>query len=141
MSHPSSHVSVILYGHLTIKVFAHGFPAITYLGYPLHLSPDECRLLHVLLTHPASGSDPQGYFPVAAVISALQGAVALASPMNGEERQPLLFSDTTAHPRVSDSAEQIANLVARINRKAAAIGARRLILGKSHHGYRLNPYM
>ena len=26
-------------------------------------------------------------------------------------------------------------------RKALAIGGRKLILGKSHHGYRMNPYM
>ena len=38
-------------------------------------------------------------------------------------------------------AAQIAVLVGRINKKAAAIGGRPLIEGRSHHGYRLNRYM
>jgi hypothetical protein len=36
---------------------------------------------------------------------------------------------------------QIAVLVNRINRKASLISGRKLIIGKSHHGYKLNPYM
>jgi hypothetical protein len=32
-------------------------------------------------------------------------------------------------------------VIERINRKASAIGGRKLIQGKSHHGYRINPYM
>lgn len=38
-------------------------------------------------------------------------------------------------------AAQIAVLVNRINHKAIAISERPLILGKSHHGYQLNPYL
>jgi hypothetical protein len=44
-------------------------------------------------------------------------------------------------PRLPYSKEQIAILTSRINRKALAIGGRKLILGKSHHGYRMNPYL
>ena len=36
---------------------------------------------------------------------------------------------------------QISVLVNRINRKAYAIGGRRLILGTSHHGFQLNEHM
>lgn len=39
------------------------------------------------------------------------------------------------------SPEQIPVLVNRINRKASAISGRRLILGVSHQGYRINPCM
>lgn len=39
------------------------------------------------------------------------------------------------------SAGQISVLVNRLNRKAAAIGGRRLLYGTSHHGFRINEFM
>ncbi len=39
------------------------------------------------------------------------------------------------------SSGQISVLVNRINRKAYAIGGRRLLYGTSHHGFRLNEFM
>ncbi|MBO5510677.1 MAG: hypothetical protein J6B24_02995 [Clostridia bacterium] len=41
----------------------------------------------------------------------------------------------------SENAEEISVLVNRVNRKALAIGGRKLIVGVSHRGYRMNPYL
>ncbi len=69
---------------------------VSYLGYPLCLSPSETRIL----------------------LSALDGeAVPAAVP-----------TDNTA-----------AVLVGRINRKAAAIGGRKLLISARGQGYRVNP--
>ena len=41
----------------------------------------------------------------------------------------------------SEDPEEVSVLVNRINRKARAIGGRKLIVGVSHKGYRVDPYM
>jgi DNA-binding response OmpR family regulator len=81
------------------------------LGYDLRLSPSEEAILTAILT-----AEP--YTP--------PSAVELGS-------------------RLSDgrliSKNQVSVLVGRINRKASILSGRSLIIGVSHRGYRLNPYM
>ncbi len=146
MTRSPTPISVTLYGHLTVKTFEDNRTAVTYLGYPLHLSPDEFRLLHTLLTQPPDQADSQGYFPVQTILESMRSSVAEEHPMTDEERLAIFFSgNKTVHhefsPREPYSVEQIAILASRINKKSAAIGGRKLIPGKSHHGYRINPYM
>ncbi len=71
----------------------------------------------------------------------MRQAVANEHPLTDEERLAIFFDPDYSLPRIPYSPEQIAILAGRINRKAVAIGGRKLILGKSHHGYRINPYM
>ena len=84
---------------------------VFYLGYPLYLSSAERSLMRVLLE--------------TAVTPGSDGWVAAS----------LLRS------RLGLSEEQIAVHVLRINRKAAEIGGRKLIVSHKGLGYRLNPYM
>jgi DNA-binding CsgD family transcriptional regulator len=54
---------------------------------------------------------------------------------------PVCLSTNEIAEATGISAGQISVLVNRINRKASAIGNRRLILGTSHHGFQLNEFM
>ena len=54
---------------------------------------------------------------------------------------PVCLSTNEIAEATGISAGQISVLVNRINRKAFAIGNRRLILGTSHHGFQLNEFM
>ena len=92
-----------------------GRSAIVYLGYPLYLSRDEFRLLSVLLRTAPIDADPEGYLSSETILTALQEL------------------------GTSLSTSRIVLLTSRINRKASVIGGRKLIQGKSHHGYRINP--
>ncbi len=141
MKHTAVPVSVVLYGHLTVKFFEDNRATVIYLGYPLTLSPDEFRLLRTILTQPSDQADPQGYFPVPTILNAMRRSVAEEHPLSDEERLAIFFGGDTHAPRDPYSVEQIAILASRINKKSAAIGGRKLIAGKSHHGYRINPYM
>lgn len=138
MSEYSPPVSAVLYNWLTLRTEADGTERWTYLGYPLRLSPDESRLLRVLLEQNPAASDPRGYFSVDTVLTALRHMV---HPLTDEERLDIFFDPEYRLPHVPYSPEQVAILAGRVNRKAAAIGGRKLILGKSHHGYKVNPYM
>jgi hypothetical protein len=141
MNHPTAPAAITRYGHLTVEIQSDSRPALTYLGYPLHLSPDEFRLLRVLLTSPDSPTDPQGYVPATEVLNAMRKDIVTEHDLTDEAMSSIFFGESTHPSRIPYSVEQIANLATRINRKATAIGGRKLILGKSHHGYRLNPYM
>ena len=136
-----SHRTVPPYSRLTVEHDPDGGEHLTYLGYPLRLSPDESRLLRVLLNQDPADADPQGYFSVDAVLASMRQLAADAHPLTDEEWLAIFFDKSYKLPRVPYSPEQIAILAGRINRKSAAIGGRKLILGKSHHGYQVNPYM
>lgn len=91
---------------------AHRYPPrFRLLGYDLRLSPSEETILTAILT-----AEP--YTP--------PSAVELVS----------LLSDGRLI-----SKNQVSVLVGRINRKASILSGRSLIIGVSHRGYRLNPYM
>jgi len=107
-------------------------PAVCFLGYPLHLSPLELLALQALAEHFLV--DPLAFVPT----DALRAVCAHATP---PEEYPLRGEDDPPLPPTPCSAQQIAVLVGRINKKAAAIGGRHLIEGRSHRGYRLNRYM
>ncbi|MCQ2429006.1 MAG: helix-turn-helix domain-containing protein [Clostridia bacterium] len=100
-------------------------PPVVYLGWPLYLSPIEYRLL-VTLLRAASDAD----IPDAGWVSPAGLGAALACP------------DSPFIGRRDGIPEgQVAVHVLRINRKAAAIGGRRLIVSRKGMGYRINPYM
>ena len=135
-------ISVQADSRLCIIPNGNGTETVLYLGYTLRLSPDEARLLHILLGADPAQADSQGFTAVETVLQTMRNAIAPADPFSILDS----FSDFPLDPRDSlprlpYSKEQIAILVSRINRKAFAIGGRKLILGKSHHGYRMNPYM
>ena len=129
------------YGALIRRVLPDGEERLTYLGYPLRLSPDESRLLRILQTLDPQRADDQGYFAVDTVLDAMRAAAEEAYPLTDEERFTILFGHDYVCPSAPYSPEQIANVASRVNRKAKAIGGRPLILGRSHHGYRINPHM
>ena len=131
--------TIELFDWLTRRIGRDGRETLTYLGYPLRLSPDEARLLHVLQKADPSEADAQGYLPVDTVLAGMRAAV--ERPLGEEERLAIFFDGSYVPPALPYSPAQIANIAQRVNRKAAAIGGRRLILGKSHHGYKINPYM
>ena len=57
---------------------------------------------------------------------------------------PLLSAKSLALSLSRDgtvSEDMVSVLVNRINRKAASVSGRRLIIGESHHGFRINPYL
>ena len=126
---------------LTLAYVGHRSPCVTYLGYPLRLSPDEARLLGVLLNTDPDLADSDGFTPAAAVLEMMRKSVSDEQPLTDEERLAIFFDPDYKTPRVPYSLKQITILATRINRKASAIGGRKLIQGKSHHGYRVNPYM
>ena len=107
-------------------------PAVYFLGYPLRLSPTEWLLLWELIQH--FRIDLKAFVPT----DVLRASCAHETP---SEEFPLRGDDDPPLPPTPCSAAQIAVLVGRINKKAAAIGGRPLIEGRSHHGYRLNRYM
>lgn len=141
MNIPSSDISSLRCDHLTIAKRETGTESLLFLGYPLRLSPDETRLLRVLLTVDPSLTDSAGYASVDTVLMAMRQTFADEHPLTDTERLAIFFDPNYSIPRVPYSPEQIAILAGRVNRKAIAIGGRKLILGKSHHGYRINPYM
>ena len=118
-----------------------GKEKLLYVGYPLRLSPDETRLLRVLLASDSSQADSQGYTPVDTVLQAMRNSVADDRAVDDSAAGSSWFFEDFTERREKYSPEQIAILASRINRKAMAIGGRKLVLGKSHHGYRINPYM
>ena len=123
-----------------------GKEKLIYVGYPLRLSPDETRLLRVLLARDPSQADSQGYTPVDTVLQAMRKSVAddmtvEHSAAEHSAAEPSCFFEDFTERREKYSPQQIAILASRINRKAMAIGGRKLVLGRSHHGYRINPYM
>lgn len=119
-----------------------GDEALMYLGYPLRLSPDEARLLRILLEADPAQADAQGYTAVDTVLGAMRSSIAHGDPNPFPDSFPEPSpGPRDPRPRLPYSKEQIAILASRVNRKAMAIGGRKLILGKSHHGYRVNPYM
>jgi hypothetical protein len=91
---------------------------VLYLGYPLHLSMQERRIVGALAD--ACRDTDDGYVAT--------------------ERLQALCTDGTPES-LPCSAGQIAVLVHRINERAAVIGDRRLIISHRGRGYRLNPYM
>lgn len=103
--------SYIQFGGLTL-IRSDGLPPrFMLLGYSLRLSPSEGVILFAILT-----ADPHR----------APSAAELASVLSAD--RPV-------------SENQVSVLVGRINRKAAFISGRRLILGVSHQGYRMNPYI
>ena len=110
-----------------------GKEKLLYVGYPLRLSPDETRLLHALLARDPSQTDSHGFTSVDTVLQTMRKSV--------DHDTPNRIFDHLTEQQEKYSPEQIAILASRINRKSMAIGGRKLILGKSHHGYRINPYM
>lgn len=105
----------LLYEHIKLTVYTDGRETVSYLGYPLLLSPAERCILRTLLANIAT----EGGF---CTTDALRTAVA---EQNG----------------TACSSAQVAVLIGRINRKAHGIGGRKLVEGVSHHGYRLCPYV
>ncbi len=89
---------------------------VLYLGYSLRLSPSERRLLWCLWRWREEAGD-------------------LRPTVTTEELRSVVAGDGDK----PCSAAQVSVLVGRINRKAQAIGGRRLILGRSHHGFALHP--
>ena len=112
-----------------------------YLGYTLLLSPDEQILLSALEGADPHTFDEEEYLPVSTLLDLMRDLHDKAHPLTDEERLAIFFDKHYTPPRTPYSPEQIAILVGRINRKASAIGGRKLVQGKSHHGYRLNPDM
>ena len=103
--------SYIQFGVLTLTQ-THGLPPqFMLLGYSPRLSPSEGAILFAILT-----AEPR------------------KAPSAAE-----LASILSADRPVSEN--QVSVLVGRINRTAAFISGRRLILGVSHQGYRMNPYI
>jgi DNA-binding response OmpR family regulator len=103
--------SYIQFGGLTLTRSDGLPPRFMLLGYSLRLSPSEGAILFAILT-----ADPHR----------APSAAELASVLSAD--RPV-------------SENQVSVLVGRINRKAAFISGRRLIVGVSHRGYRVNPYM
>ncbi len=92
---------------------------VIYLGYPLQLSPSECRLVLCLClpnNRTVCDNDAAECVPHDILRAALVGA--------------------DGHPC---SPAQVAVMVERVNRKAHDVSGRRLILGRRRVGYRLNP--
>ena len=111
---------------------AEAAPAVYFLGYPLRLSPLELCILLALMVQ--FQDEPLAFLQT----EALRTVCAHPTP---PELYPLRGDDDPPLPPIPCSAEQITVLVGRINKKAFAISKRRLIEGRSHHGYRLNRYM
>lgn len=130
---------------LTIDTAEGGATGLRYLGYPLHLSPGELRLLHILMEVDPTQTDDQGYVSVDYVQKAMDSFAQETDPLTEEEILAIFFgpqSEVTPPKKASEpTTAPVAVVIERINRKASAIGGRKLIQGKSHHGYRINPYM
>ncbi len=109
--------SAIFFEHLVILGRHPGVGGVSYLGYPLRLSPSEYRILLCLVDALSNGD--RGV-----------GTERLLTALDSEEA-----SET------SIDATQVAVYIRRINQKAAGIGGRKLIVRDRHLGYRLNPYM
>ncbi len=92
---------------------------VIYLGYPLHLSVAERRILFCLLHALGEGR----------------------TCVSTEELEAALADGKTASAGDRASASGIGVYLARINDKARDIGDRDLILRDRHRGYRLNLYM
>ena len=105
--------SSLFLSHLTLTEEEGAPPRVMLLGYSLPLSPSEAAILRACMTAETSH----------------------ASAPTAKELASLLSSDG----EVSEGAVSV--LVHRINRKAAAISGRKLIVGVSHHGFRVNPYL
>lgn len=98
---------------LTLIEYASGETVATLMGYSLPLSCEELLLLRICV----SREKTEGVF----------GSTQFRTVMLNEYGL--------------GSSDQISVLVNRINRKAKAISGRKLLLGVSHHGFFLNPYM
>ena len=132
------------YGQLTEEVTSSGAVRLRYLGYPIHLSVSELRLLYILWDMHPSHTDREGFVSVEFLCNAVNESVKRANTMTEEEILAIFFGpkDPTPQKRETElTAATLAAVIERINRKASAIGGRKLIQGKSHHGYRINPYM
>lgn len=129
---------------LTVDTAEDGTVRLRYLGYPLHLSPGELRLLRILMAVDPAQTDDQGYASVDYVQKAMDSFVK-DTPLTEEEILAIFFGPQSEVPPPKKASETatapVAVVIERINRKASAIGGRKLIQGKSHHGYRINPYM
>ncbi len=117
MKHAVLAVTESVYDRLRVVQTDGEAATVIYLGYPLRLSPGETRLLLCLLRETL--------------------LIRRVSP----ELDTVEVATTTLQAAVDCSPEQIKVQVSRINRKAEAIGGRRLILGRSHRGYAFHPYM
>ncbi len=102
-------------GHLQVVGNHPDTARVIYLGYPLQLSPEECRLLLGILSALGEGRD-------------------------GVDSETLYrtLSDDRSDP---STVSKVSVYLGRINDKAADISGRKLILHDRHRGYRLNPYM
>lgn len=100
---------------------------VSYVGYPLHLSGMELRIVRALTLR--AEQEPGTYTET----QTLQALCRLPEEGEGDSD-----GSTTAPPC---SSVQIAVLVNRINKKACTVGGRRLIVSHANRGYRLNPYM
>ena len=129
---------------LTADTAEDGTVRLRYLGYPLHLSPSELRLLRILMEVDPAQTDSQGYASVDYVQKAMDSSVK-DTPLTEEELLAIFFGPQSEVPPPKKASETatapVAVVIERINRKASAIGGRKLIQGKNHHGYRINPYM
>ena len=129
---------------LTVYTAEDGTVRLRYLGDPLHLSPSELRLLRILMEVDPAQTDGQGYASVDYVQKAMDSCVK-DTPLTEEELLAIFFGPQSEVPPPKKASETVtapvAVVIERINRKASAIGGRKLIQGKSHHGYRINPYM
>lgn len=105
--------SNLLWNHLSLAEREDAPPQVMLLGYSLPLSPSEAVILRTCMMAETAQTPS---------IS----AKALAQVLSPEGRV---------------SGDQVSVLVNRINRKARAVSGRKLILGVSHHGFRVNPYL
>ncbi len=134
----------IHYGHLTVENTESGAARLRYLGYPLRLSPGELRLLCILGEVDPDQTDSEGFISVDLLCKLMNESDKAADALTEEEILAIFFGshDPAPQKRTAElTAATAAAVIERINRKASAISGRKLIQGKSHHGYRINPYM
>ncbi len=103
----------LILSHLTLTERENEPPRVMLLGYSLLLSPSEAAILKACMMAEAAGAPALTSAELASVL-APDGAV---------------------------SGDQVSVLVNRINRKAYGISGRKLVIGVSHHGYRVNPFL
>lgn len=131
-------------GKLSIEATENGVEKLRYLGYPLHLSPGELRLLRTLEEADPTQTDKEGFASPNLLCKLMNESAKAANTLTEDEVLSIFFGPRDSAPpkqATEFTAATLAAVIERINRKASAIGGRKLIQGKSHHGYRINPYM
>ncbi len=139
-----------VYGQLCVWARDTATPQVSYLGYPLLLSPAERRLLLCLLRAVETGQVAASVETLSAALCEAEGPMPAASDTDADpfpwcaedvdEVGPDDAPESVGRETVPDASEVLI-YVKRINRKAREIGGRYLIIRDRHKGYRLNPRM